>query len=141
MAVHAQQLPLGASCLLALLPAAAQHRKSPALPRCWYACMLVRKALIPADAQMLIGSQALALKLGVVAERDLAQCCRDAYPRWLNYCLWVLSEVQLRPSCTASRLLAPPPLPGITMLQGSAVPRSSASRSFCLAMQTATAFH
>lgn len=37
--------------------------------------------------------QALALKLGVVAERDLAQCCRDAYPRWANYSLWVMMEV------------------------------------------------
>ena len=37
--------------------------------------------------------QACALKLGVVAERDLAQCCRDAYPRWANVSLWVLSEV------------------------------------------------
>ena len=38
--------------------------------------------------------QALALKLGVVAERDLAQCCRDAYPRWANYSLWVMMEVK-----------------------------------------------
>ena len=50
--------------------------------------------------------QALALKLGVVAERDLAQCCRDAYPRWLNYCLWILSEVPLQPPCIASCSMA-----------------------------------
>lgn len=40
------------------------------------------------------GWQASALKLGVVAERDLAQCCRDAYPRWANVSLWILSEVR-----------------------------------------------
>jgi len=40
------------------------------------------------------GWQASALKLGVVAERDLAQCCRDAYPRWANISLWILSEVR-----------------------------------------------
>lgn len=38
--------------------------------------------------------QACALKLGVVTERDLAQCCRDAYPRWVIIPLWLLSEVQ-----------------------------------------------
>ena len=39
--------------------------------------------------------QSLALKLGVVTERDLAQCCRDGYPRWVNYILWILMEVAI----------------------------------------------
>lgn len=39
--------------------------------------------------------QSLALKLGVVAERDLCQACRDAYPRWLNYVLWALAEIAI----------------------------------------------
>jgi len=39
--------------------------------------------------------QACALKLGVVTERDLAQCCRDAYPRWVIIPLWLLSEVAI----------------------------------------------
>ncbi|CAK0779561.1 hypothetical protein CVIRNUC_004804 [Coccomyxa viridis] len=39
--------------------------------------------------------QALSLKLGVVAERDLAQACRDAYPKWLVYILWILAEVAI----------------------------------------------
>eukprot|EP00897_Mesotaenium_endlicherianum_P001500 jgi/Mesen1/1378/ME000013S00872 len=39
--------------------------------------------------------QSLALKLGVVGERDLAQACRDAYPKWLNYVLWVLAEIAI----------------------------------------------
>ncbi|MEW5298388.1 MAG: hypothetical protein WDW36_001517 [Sanguina aurantia] len=39
--------------------------------------------------------QHLALKLGVAAERDLAQACRDAYPPYLNYMLWVLAEIAI----------------------------------------------
>ncbi|KAK9915930.1 hypothetical protein WJX75_006124 [Coccomyxa subellipsoidea] len=39
--------------------------------------------------------QSLSLKLGVVAERDLAQACRDAYPTWLVYILWILAEVAI----------------------------------------------
>lgn len=39
--------------------------------------------------------QSLALKLGVVGERDLAQACRDAYPRWVNFILWVLAEIAI----------------------------------------------
>ncbi|KAF8069422.1 mntH [Scenedesmus sp. PABB004] len=37
--------------------------------------------------------QHLSLKLGVAAGRDLAQACRDAYPRWAVWPLWVLAEV------------------------------------------------
>lgn len=43
--------------------------------------------------------QSLSLKLGVVAERDLAQACRDAYPKacpftkgWIM-CKWVVSPL------------------------------------------------
>ncbi|CAK0765342.1 hypothetical protein CVIRNUC_003249 [Coccomyxa viridis] len=39
--------------------------------------------------------QYLALKLGVVAERDLAQACRDAYPKWLVYFLWLVLEIAI----------------------------------------------
>ena len=39
--------------------------------------------------------QNLAVKLGVVAERDLAQACRDAYPLWVNHGLWILAEVSI----------------------------------------------
>ncbi|EIE25765.1 Nramp-domain-containing protein [Coccomyxa subellipsoidea C-169] len=53
--------------------------------------------------------QSLSLKLGVVAERDLAQACRDAYPKacpftkgwimckwvWLVYILWILAEIAI----------------------------------------------
>lgn len=39
--------------------------------------------------------QHLALKLGIAAERDLAQACRDAYPRYVNICLWILAEIAI----------------------------------------------
>jgi manganese transport protein len=37
--------------------------------------------------------QSLSLKLGIVAERDLAQACRDHYSKWTSYGLWVLAEI------------------------------------------------
>ncbi|XOD67227.1 MAG: Nramp family divalent metal transporter [Flavobacteriales bacterium Tduv] len=39
--------------------------------------------------------QHLAIKLGVVAERDLAQACRDHYPPALNFILWILCEIAI----------------------------------------------
>ncbi len=37
--------------------------------------------------------QRLAARLGIVTGRDLAQSCRDYYPRSVNYTLWVLAEI------------------------------------------------
>ncbi len=37
--------------------------------------------------------QTLAARLGIVTGRDLAQSCRDQYPRSVNYMLWVLAEI------------------------------------------------
>jgi manganese transport protein len=39
--------------------------------------------------------QHLALKLGVASGRDLAQACRDAYPRWACYPLWIAAEIAI----------------------------------------------
>jgi manganese transport protein len=39
--------------------------------------------------------QHLALKLGIVTGRDLAQACRDHYPRPVVYGLWVLCEIAI----------------------------------------------
>ncbi len=39
--------------------------------------------------------QHLALKLGVVTERDLAQACRDHYGPTVNFILWVLCEIAI----------------------------------------------
>jgi manganese transport protein len=44
---------------------------------------------------MAILLQALALKLGVVAERDLAQACRDHYSRPVSFVLWVAGEIAI----------------------------------------------
>lgn len=39
--------------------------------------------------------QHLSLKLGVVAERDLAQACRDHYSRPVSFALWVICEIAI----------------------------------------------
>lgn len=39
--------------------------------------------------------QHLSIKLGVVAERDLAQACRDHYSPRTNFILWILCEVAI----------------------------------------------
>lgn len=39
--------------------------------------------------------QSLSLKLGVVAERDLAQAIRDSYPKYVVYVLWVITEIAI----------------------------------------------
>ncbi|KAK6461837.1 manganese transporter [Scheffersomyces coipomensis] len=36
--------------------------------------------------------QALCIKLGSVTGYDLARCCREYFPRWLNIILWILAE-------------------------------------------------
>jgi manganese transport protein len=41
---------------------------------------------------MAILLQALALRLGIAAKRDLAQACRDAFSRPVAFVLWVLAE-------------------------------------------------
>jgi manganese transport protein len=44
---------------------------------------------------MAIVMQVLAARLGVVTGKDLAQGCRDWYPRWLRWPQWLLSEVAI----------------------------------------------
>jgi manganese transport protein len=44
---------------------------------------------------MAIFMQILAARLGVVTGKDLAQCCRDWYPRWMRWPQWLLSEVAI----------------------------------------------
>jgi len=44
---------------------------------------------------MAILLQALALKLGIVAERDLAQACRDHYSKPVSIMLWVACEIAI----------------------------------------------
>jgi manganese transport protein len=44
---------------------------------------------------MAILLQALCARLGIGAGRDLAQACRDAFPRWASWPLWVVSEIAI----------------------------------------------
>ncbi len=39
--------------------------------------------------------QSLAARLGIVSRRDLAQACRETYPRWVNIPLYVLAEIAI----------------------------------------------
>src|SRR5580704_7287887 len=42
---------------------------------------------------MAIFMQVIASRLGVVTGKDLAQCCRDWYPRWTRWPNWLCCEV------------------------------------------------
>jgi manganese transport protein len=44
---------------------------------------------------MAIVLQALCARLGVGSGRDLAQACRDAYPKWVSWPLWALAEIAI----------------------------------------------
>ena len=44
---------------------------------------------------MAIFLQVASARLGVVTGKDLAQCCRDWYPRWTRWPNWVLCEVAI----------------------------------------------
>lgn len=44
---------------------------------------------------MAVVLQALCARLAIASGRDLAQACRDAYPRWTAYPLWLLAEIAI----------------------------------------------
>src|SRR6202007_1102292 len=44
---------------------------------------------------MAIFMQVISSRLGVVAGKDLAQCCRDWYPGWTRWPNWLMSEVAI----------------------------------------------
>lgn len=48
--------------------------------------------------------QTLAARLGIVAGRDLAQACRDHYPKPVAYALWVLCELAIA-ACDLAEVL------------------------------------
>ncbi len=54
---------------------------------------LLSVALLSSLMAMLL--QALAARIGIATGRDLAQLCRDRFPRSANYALWVLAEVAI----------------------------------------------
>src|SRR5712672_3041734 len=44
---------------------------------------------------MAILLQSLCTRLGVGAGRDLAQACRDSFPRWVSWPLWLSAEIAI----------------------------------------------
>lgn len=50
--------------------------------------------LVMSNAMALL-LQTLSSRLGIVARRDLAQACRDEYPRSVSFTLWVLCELAI----------------------------------------------
>lgn len=53
---------------------------------------------------MAIFMQALSARLGVVARKDLAQACRDYYPRWSRWPNWILCELAIA-ACDMAEVL------------------------------------
>jgi manganese transport protein len=53
---------------------------------------------------MAILLQTLSSRLGIVAGRDLAQACRETYPRRVNLALWVLCEIAIA-ACDLAEVL------------------------------------
>jgi manganese transport protein len=53
---------------------------------------------------MAILLQTLSARLGIVSQRDLAQACRETYPRAISYALWVLCEIAIA-ACDLAEVL------------------------------------
>ncbi len=53
---------------------------------------------------MAIVMQVISARLGVVTGKDLAQCCRDWYPRWTRWPNWMLSELAIA-ACDLAEVL------------------------------------
>lgn len=58
-----------------------------------YGYALLFVALLSSVMAMLL--QSLCARLAIASGRDLAQACRDAYPRWASFPLWLLAEVAI----------------------------------------------
>jgi len=51
--------------------------------------------VVALSSLMAVFMQVMSARLGVVTGRDLAQCCRDWYPRWTRWPNWLLSELAI----------------------------------------------
>lgn len=51
--------------------------------------------VLVASNAMAILLQTLSARLGIVTRRDLAQACRDSYPRPVSFVLWLLCEIAI----------------------------------------------
>jgi manganese transport protein len=56
---------------------------------------------------MAILLQALAARLGIVTGRDLAQACRDSYPRPVSFALWLACEAAII-ACDLAEVIGAP---------------------------------
>jgi manganese transport protein len=48
-----------------------------------------------ASNAMAVLLQTLSARLGIVSGRDLAQACRETYPRLVTFCLWIVCEIAI----------------------------------------------
>ena len=53
---------------------------------------------------MAILLQTLSSRLGIVSQRDLAQACRETYPRAISFLLWILCEIAIA-ACDLAEVL------------------------------------
>ena len=51
--------------------------------------------VVAVSSLMAIFLQVLSARLGVVTGKDLAQCCRDWYPKWTRWPNWLLCELAI----------------------------------------------
>src|SRR5215468_12732619 len=51
--------------------------------------------VVALSSLMAVFMQVISARLGVVTGKDLAQCCRDWYPRWTRWPNWLLCEVAI----------------------------------------------
>jgi len=60
--------------------------------------------VVALSSLMAIALQVTAARLGVVTGKDLAQACRDWYPRWTRWPMWLLAEVAIA-ACDLAEVL------------------------------------
>ncbi len=60
--------------------------------------------VLVASNLMAILLQTLSARLGIVTQRDLAQACRESYPKLVSYVLWVLCEIAIA-ACDLAEVL------------------------------------
>jgi len=51
--------------------------------------------VVAAASLMAIFLQVISARLGIVTGKDLAQCCRDWYPKWTRWPNWLLCEIAI----------------------------------------------
>ena len=51
--------------------------------------------VVALSSLMAVFMQVISARLGVVTGKDLAQCCRDWYPKWSRWPNWLMSEIAI----------------------------------------------